>query len=1608
MRPIKLIRKSLAVLLAAVLLIGLVPAGAAISQPASGSPSEPSDVWDAITALEEEKFAEMPRLMDGDDAPTAEDFARVVDDVAELVTSRSDYVEGSFLRNGDFFSWRTTDGIINGYSPALRAEDETDGLPTLAGGGTSSSGRDDTETATLMDGGTSSKAAVQRLLAGEVSTQDLVVFTPWTCPSDATEEEKANTHVEESFTSICHNQATVTATLTGGQADWIQGNDVTVDTIARAIESYGVVMIFTHGRTDYNYAGGDQYSGARDSYLQIQSNEGLTQADYTYGLDGYDKNLAIQDWYKTEQDFEYLNQNQIPINSTRYYPHCFKFVKYAGMKDEHTRYAVDGFTITRHMTKRAPDNMVYFMSCLTMATDGLWKPLREKGVEVVYGYSQCISFNGAEQLLPRFMDGLRRGMTAGEAFHTMREQVSCDWDPVYWTKTKDEAISSHRAFPYMVSPEDEYFDRNDYSGTIVLDPKSTWRLPLLSDWNPETGETTVSLLFDLNEAVNVPFLSVASDMAGGFNLRLEGEIPKGINRNIKAQSDAENYRQRVFSIVGTAKELGYYEPTLTIPFNQAERKYRFKILVTDNTKTETSGQTASAFLGQETEIPFQLRNEDEEGYFSVEQTYGQIPDGMTLFFEGSSVPCLVGTPTRPGTYSAVFMVRKNNGRLIKHTLRVQVTPTETLDTSQSVVLTGNVLTSVALDTGLSLADGDIRSVGKTTGSIPGLSLEQSMDRAPRLTGRPSAAGEYSMTILLYLADGRAVNHTVYATVQQQGETLDRYVIDVSSGRTAEIKWEDYNKYLRPALKAAAQAGQIDFTQGSEGGSAKDTINVDKDKGDNSPDIEFSKVMNSYCFSLLPTASQSGSYLLELSPVALRYLSSDTSPGAKKIEFIFSEVYGLKVYNKQVTSANRENIFKGEWYGATTNLDGVFSYDGAGTLTIKGSLWNNLIDIPIVESDIPLTINVLEYSHLGCGPSAIVANRDLTITGPGVLEVESNDAPAIEVNNGSTLTIRDMELRVNKYKASFAAGPVGISDDAGLLVIDHAHVKAFGQEAALTYFDSIELENCQIAAPEKGSVEYGSIVDSSGEPATEVEIIPCEATYDLWINGVQVTNLNAGDVLGDGTDSKLPDFSYSPMSRTLTIHATGTRIWNHDPDRGFPMIKSRIQGLTIQVEDSIILRNNGTGGCFLLEGDTVLTGEHLSLVARENAAIRVGNDATFTIRDLGYLSIVTNAGPGITGSPSPARVSAERLVLDHVDHLWIKTWNSGGAIENFNGGAGIAAGDYETRIKSPAAAMFFNGNVLQQDGGPVYELVIGKTGQTAPAGPIDPTNPEDTSVPPEYVEPDQSYDLRVDGIPVDSDNQDNILGDGNFSYDSESNTLTVSGSHETSGRSIIENGIPDLVVNVTADAKLKVSGSTGVCILALADTTVTGSGKLTLEAEGAEALGAGYGASLSLKDLVLDVKAPDGIRGSAALLADNCEITVESEHGGVWDFGQGILLDNCTLLAGSLVQQDGRWCVGDSESSAVKSVSIGKAVAEIKVAGDTLTYSIPLNAGGAKGTTIAAWYNDAGQMLGTSQAEITMDGLVKDELSVEPGAHVYKLFVLDANGSPVLQAWSSAE
>ena len=113
-------------ILAILLVLAMLPIPATFAQETEPS-AEPiaqedydtvtADIWQTIESIEEtEVVAKRGKAADADS------YAAIVDEIIAAVEDSDTFVEGSIRRNGDFFTWETTEGVVCGYSPRLRAK----------------------------------------------------------------------------------------------------------------------------------------------------------------------------------------------------------------------------------------------------------------------------------------------------------------------------------------------------------------------------------------------------------------------------------------------------------------------------------------------------------------------------------------------------------------------------------------------------------------------------------------------------------------------------------------------------------------------------------------------------------------------------------------------------------------------------------------------------------------------------------------------------------------------------------------------------------------------------------------------------------------------------------------------------------------------------------------------------------------------------------------------------------------------------------------------------------------------------------------------------------------------------------------------------------------------------------------------------------------------------------------------------------------------------------------------------------------------------------------------------------------------------------------------
>ena len=422
-------KRLFALLLALAMVAGLLPvmASAEGGAPISGE-AEMGRVYteEENALLDNDVFAKIAevevnaaRPMGGISVMTEADYIALVPSVVKAIESSDTYVRGSLQKNGNFLVWQTTVGIPCCYDPRMEAElHNTANDPSLE-----EIARAEAEAEAMLE-------VFENVRGGSPSSTKIGLIQPYW--------ESSSSYADSSFNNYSPAYKTMWQNLygaTGGSGMRYTMTNATVDNVASTIQQCGLVIMDSHGTTDYSGSNGDYTSRANSSYLCLTTNSGVTSTD----------TAAQSGTYGT-------------------YYHALKGSGYA---------YVDGTCIANHMSGSAPHSLVYMGICLGMATDGMYKGLRNKGVEVVYGYSQSVSFTGEKQYMNSILGYVKNGDSFGSALSKTKSSLG-SWDPAYSSYSLSQAKSNKVAFPIAVSSEDSYPGHGNVDAVQTVN--STWTL----------------------------------------------------------------------------------------------------------------------------------------------------------------------------------------------------------------------------------------------------------------------------------------------------------------------------------------------------------------------------------------------------------------------------------------------------------------------------------------------------------------------------------------------------------------------------------------------------------------------------------------------------------------------------------------------------------------------------------------------------------------------------------------------------------------------------------------------------------------------------------------------------------------------------------------------------------------------------------------------------------------------------------------------------------------------------------------------------------------------------------------------------------------------------
>ena len=304
-----------------------------------------------------------------------------------------------------------------------------------------------------------------------------------------------------------------------------------------------------------------------------------------------------------------------------------------------------------------------------------------------------------------------------------------------------------------------------------------------------------------------------------------------------------------------------------------------------------------------------------------------------------------------------------------------------------------------------------------------------------------------------------------------------------------------------------------------------------------------------------------------------------------------EIYGLTVAGCLVTADNKADVLgDGKVTYNTTTTTLTIGTKIVTTEPNQSIVYNSHVDgLTILFDNCSLTASNVEALHL---------ERETTLKGTATIEGNN-----YAVESSSEVAIIDATLNFNG---------VITSSNSSVLNIKNSNVTAVAPnwaEAAIMNFDDVLLTDCFFLSPVDAKYEYGKITSFSGGDTNSIVIKAGEPqSYNLWVAGTQVTELNCDDILG-GYEAR-----YDPTKNELTIAGPVTAIQSYGHEQY--AIDSEIPGLTILVVDNLTVSSDNSSAIRVVE-NTIIKGYSLTIMAPKGYGIEAPQ-GKLTIKDANIL------------------------------------------------------------------------------------------------------------------------------------------------------------------------------------------------------------------------------------------------------------------------------------------------------------------------------------------------------------------------------------------------------
>ena len=503
-------------------------------------------------------------------------------------------------------------------------------------------------------------------------------------------------------------------------------------------------------------------------------------------------------------------------------------------------------------------------------------------------------------------------------------------------------------------------------------------------------------------------------------------------------------------------------------------------------------------------------------------------------------------------------------------------------------------------------------------------------------------------------------------------------------------------------------------------------------------------------------------------------------------------YSLWIGETRVTAANADDILG----------DGTFRFDRhTKTLTVTDATLDNMdgfsgFGINNFEFD-GLTVNLVGASTFNTRSHVIYSDKSLTISGTGTLAGTSTNDSGIQLGYScESLTVDGPSIDILGH----VYGLKDINKSATLCMKSGS--LTLRSEAPDTYPAIYNLKgldlatDCLILDPEEGKFDpsLGSVT-TDGTTVYKGTVTMLLFDYGLWIGETLVRPSNADDILGGGT------FRFD--SETKSLHVRNATLDNLDGPLGTGIYNRDVDGLTV----------------YIWYTNTFNTRSHV-----------IRSDKPLTIDGSGTLTATSSDGAGIMLSGGCESLTIGQQAPD-ID---------------------ITSGTYGLYDEDKSATLYIKGGslTLRTADPDTYPAICNLKGMDLLSycfildpedGKFDPelgsvTTDGTTAYKGEVTLGDGRYGITIGETPVTVANADDIFGDGTFSFDPETNTLTVTDATLENmdgvwGRGIINNGVDGLTVRLVGTSTFSTRNQVIESDWAL---TISGTGTLigtSSEAEG---------------------------------------------------------------------------------------------------------------------------------------------------------------------------------